>query len=101
MAFDPETIGTGGVTGGVIAAVIHFFNREKINDLKKDFDDHKKIAVTVTNCVPCQRRSDEVTASLRHEMAGIKDDIKAEMAEIKGDIKELLRHSLQRRVGDI
>lgn len=102
MAIDPETIGIGaaGGTGGIIAAVIHLFNREKLNDLKKDLEEHKRVSVTVANCVPCQKRSDDTTRDLRAEIAIIREDFKTDMTEIKRDIKELLMHSLQRRSGD-
>ena len=100
MAIDPETIGAAGGTGGIVAAVIAFFHREKINDLKDAFEAHKEKAVTVDRCVPCQGRASDITNNLRLEMSEFKKDIKSELFEMKGDIKELLKHSLQRRQED-
>lgn len=111
MALDIETIIGAGGTGGVISAVIHFFNREKLIDLKKEIDDHKKNleehkrgAITTANCNPCQNRQNEVNKEIKLNISDFKEDMKADMREMKEDSKEikknieiLIGYALQRR----
>ncbi len=86
MAIDPESVGTAAGSGGIIAAVIAYFHREKITDMKNEIDDLRKSTISVSQCQPCQ----SVAEAYRKE---IREDIK----EIKDDIKMLIKHSLQRR----
>lgn len=101
MAIDPETgvaVGVGG--SGIIAMIAAFFHREKLQELRNDFNEHKKTAITTALCSPCQRLAEAHRNELKENVSEIKADVKdlkKEVSQLHTDVRTAIDLVLNRQ----